>query len=247
MLPQSSSHIPMPLPGLIFPNPPWTQCISHHMLYHPDHSHWNKSHLFHISRLITYPLFRKYLKSRRKVKRLGEKAENRSSLAMPLMHHVCKRVRGIVPKQLEWNDRERNRAAFGFFQVRPGLTVKSACGWPGQSLLTSTEGGAEEDICSQTKERNGPMMLPCSLLLAQGNALALTDQAFSAQLCYKQTNKPPKNPAPNPQPKQQAKQEHFGTQTAEYLSPHWTSQEQHGPSEISRNPQKLRACLKDFM
>lgn len=46
---------------------------------------------------ITYPDGEK---QKRKARCLGEKAENRSSLAMSLMHHVCKRVRRKCPKAL---------------------------------------------------------------------------------------------------------------------------------------------------
>lgn len=37
-------------------------------------------------------------KGRGEARCLDEKAINRSSLAMPLMHHVCKRVNGKCPK-----------------------------------------------------------------------------------------------------------------------------------------------------
>lgn len=46
---------------------------------------------------ITYPDGEK---QKRKARCLGEKAENRSSLTMSLMHHVCKRARRKCPKAL---------------------------------------------------------------------------------------------------------------------------------------------------
>lgn len=72
-----------------------------------------------------------------------------------------------VPRQLVGNDRGRYRAVFCFFKVRPGFTAKSASGWPRQTLLTSAEGGAEEETVVVPRIRKGmvPWCSPAPLCL----------------------------------------------------------------------------------
>ena len=161
--PESSSHLPAPVPEPIFPNPAWTLCISYHMLCHPDHRPWNKYHFFHISRLTPYIKHHIFVWKKVEEKQGAWVRKQKTEAAWPYVGSTL-RARGWeenVPRQLVGNDREKCRAVFWCFKVRPGLTVKPASGWPLQGLLTSADGGAEEAAAAVPRLRKG-MVPRCS-------------------------------------------------------------------------------------
>lgn len=90
--PQSSSHLPLHHQRWFFLKPAWDQWMSYCTPSNPGLSHWNKSLLFHIFKLTTYTSPICMEKSGKEARCLGEKAENRSSLAMPLRHRVLKKM-----------------------------------------------------------------------------------------------------------------------------------------------------------
>lgn len=133
-------------------------------------SHFQAYHLHYI-----FPISLE--KGTQEARCLGEKAENRSSLAVSLMHHKCKKVTGKRSKAdlREWQ--RRVSAVLHLFKIRPGLRGNLQVGdhdspfWQVQSV----------------EQRRWLWLFPhgerewshaAPLLLAEGNVLALTAQHF---------------------------------------------------------------------